>query len=90
MHSPLNSFGYWTLNKYYYYYYYYGKAHKVSVIEPALQTNRGYHSTYLEMGKLMLNLSLVKLRVSVVSLFACMCMTQRSYDLDMGNYSKLI
>ena len=21
MHSPLNSFGYWTLNKYYYYYY---------------------------------------------------------------------
>ena len=22
MHSPLNSFGYWTLNKYYYYYYY--------------------------------------------------------------------
>ena len=21
--SPLNSFGYWTLNKYYYYYYYY-------------------------------------------------------------------
>ena len=23
MHSPLNSFGYWTLNKYYYYYYYY-------------------------------------------------------------------
>ena len=22
-HSPLNSFGYWTLNKYYYYYYYY-------------------------------------------------------------------
>ena len=23
VHSPLNSFGYWTLNKYYYYYYYY-------------------------------------------------------------------
>ena len=23
LHSPLNSFGYWTLNKYYYYYYYY-------------------------------------------------------------------
>ena len=22
VHSPLNSFGYWTLNKYYYYYYY--------------------------------------------------------------------
>ena len=22
LHSPLNSFGYWTLNKYYYYYYY--------------------------------------------------------------------
>ena len=21
VHSPLNSFGYWTLNKYYYYYY---------------------------------------------------------------------
>ena len=27
MHSPLNSFGYWTLNKYYYYYYYYYIAH---------------------------------------------------------------
>ena len=25
VHSPLNSFGYWTLNKYYYYYYYYLK-----------------------------------------------------------------
>ena len=24
VHSPLNSFGYWTLNKYYYYYYYTG------------------------------------------------------------------
>ena len=25
VHSPLNSFGYWTLNKYYYYYYYYNR-----------------------------------------------------------------
>ena len=27
VHSPLNSFGYWTLNKYYYYYYYYPLHH---------------------------------------------------------------
>ena len=30
VHSPLNSFGYWTLNKYYYYYYYYERVRRLS------------------------------------------------------------
>ena len=40
VHSPLNSFGYWTLNKYYYYYYYYYHTHTHTPIHIHIHTHQ--------------------------------------------------